>query len=262
MRCTIDAVTLRVLTADDDHDTADTTAELLRLDGHEVRVAYDGQQAVAIAGTFWPHIAILDINMPLMDGYLAAAALRKLETTGHRFVLIAHSARTTPLDLERARRAGFDHHVAKPARSGSMQKLVNASARVVSGAGQHTNSDALDLAAVSGLDQALGLHMFDGDAELYLSVLSTFATAYAAGMPADDIGLQADGKPGAESAAHSLRSASGYIGATAIAEAAASLEALCIAHPGDARIAVANDALQAMLIEFVRRLKAALSHRS
>ena len=130
VRCALDAVALRVLAADDDHDTADTTADLLRLYGHDVRVAYDGQQAVAIASTFWPHIAILDINMPVMDGYLAAAALRKLETPDHRFVLIAHSARSTPTDLEQARRAGFDHHVAKPAGTGSIQRLVNASAHV------------------------------------------------------------------------------------------------------------------------------------
>ena len=126
----MNAEMLRVLTADDDHDTADTTADLLRLDGHEVRVAYDGQQAIEVARTFWPHVAILDINMPLVNGYEVAAALRGQETPDHRFILIAHTARTTPADVERARRAGFDHHVAKPARSGSLRHLVNASASV------------------------------------------------------------------------------------------------------------------------------------
>lgn len=117
----------RVLTADDDRDTADTTADLLRLDGHEVRAVYDGQEAVEAARTFWPHVVILDVNMPRLNGYEVAAALREQETAEHRFILIAHTARADPADVERARRAGFDHHVPKPSESGRLRDLVNAS---------------------------------------------------------------------------------------------------------------------------------------
>ena len=49
----------RILTADDDRDTADMTADLLRLDGHQVNAVYDGQQAIETARTFWPHVARL-----------------------------------------------------------------------------------------------------------------------------------------------------------------------------------------------------------
>ncbi len=115
----------RVLHADDDRDTADSTAELLRLDGHEVRVVYDGQLAVETARTFWPHVVILDINMPFLNGYEVAAALRKQETEDHHFILIAHTARTEMADVERASQAGFDHHVAKPAQSGRLRALVH-----------------------------------------------------------------------------------------------------------------------------------------
>lgn len=117
----------RVLTADDDRDTADTTADLLRLDGHEVIAVYDGTQALEAARGFWPHVVVLDINMPGLNGYQVAAALREQETAAHRFVLIAHSARMEPSDLERARLAGFDHYLVKPAQSGSLRGLVQTS---------------------------------------------------------------------------------------------------------------------------------------
>ncbi len=117
----------RVLTADDDRDTADSTADLLRLDGHDVMAVYDGQQAVETARTFWPHVVILDINMSRLNGYEAAAALRKQETADHHFILIAHTARAEPADVKRAQGAGFDHHVAKPHQSRRLRTLVRAS---------------------------------------------------------------------------------------------------------------------------------------
>ena len=129
----VGALRARVLAADDDRDTADTTADLLRLDGHEVKAVYDGRQAVETARTFWPHVVILDINMPGLNGYEVAAALRQQETADHHFVLIAHTARADEADLERARRAGFDHHVPKPSQTGSLRGLVRDS---VTGAGR------------------------------------------------------------------------------------------------------------------------------
>ena len=117
----------RVLAADDHRDTADTTADLLRMEGYEVVAVYDGLQAVAAARSFRPHVAVLDINMPGLNGYQVAAALRELETEDHRFVLIAHTARMEAADLERAHQVGFDHFIAKPAQTGSLRDVVRAS---------------------------------------------------------------------------------------------------------------------------------------
>lgn len=113
----------RILVADNNFDTADSTAELLRLDGHEVRAVYDGRQAVEAARTFRPHLVILDINMPVMDGYEAAAALRK-ELADARFVLVAFTSLAQPADVDRVRRAGFDHYLGKPAANGELAALV------------------------------------------------------------------------------------------------------------------------------------------
>jgi len=113
----------RVLVADDNCDTADSTADLLRFDGHDVRAVYDGRQAVETARTFRPHVVILDINMPVMDGYEAATALRK-ESSDPELVLVAHTSLTQPDDMERVKRAGFDHYVNKPPAPGAMGQLV------------------------------------------------------------------------------------------------------------------------------------------
>ncbi|MDQ6684887.1 MAG: response regulator [Pseudomonadota bacterium] len=96
---------------------------MLRFDGHDVRAVYDGRQAVDTARTFRPHIAILDINMPRMDGYEAAAALRK-EPIHLELVLVAHTSLTEPADVARVKRAGFDHYVNKPPAPGAMGRLV------------------------------------------------------------------------------------------------------------------------------------------
>jgi CheY-like chemotaxis protein len=105
----------RVLVADDNQDAAETTADVLRLGGYEVMIAYDGKQAVEVARLFQPDAAILDINMPVMDGYEAASEIRRQHASVRRLVLIALTGRADPSDQERSRQAGFDRHLTKPA---------------------------------------------------------------------------------------------------------------------------------------------------
>ena len=68
----------RVLVVDDNRDVANSVAALLRLLGHTVLPAYDGATALALAGNFKPDIAILDLNMPKMDGFEVARQLKSL----------------------------------------------------------------------------------------------------------------------------------------------------------------------------------------
>ena len=116
----------RILVADDHPDAADATAALLRLDGFEALAAYDGLQALQLARSFKPDLVILDIDMPGMDGYKTARALRQEQAAGSPLVLIAHTGRTQPSDQREALAAGFDHHVPKPLRDGSLGDVVRA----------------------------------------------------------------------------------------------------------------------------------------
>lgn len=111
----------QILIADDDRDTADTMADLLQLEGYRVRAVYDGLQAVEAARVLQPQLVILDINMPVLDGYAAAAAIRRDSAGG--VVLIAHTAvRPVSIGL-----ADFDHYLLKPIDSGKLCALAASS---------------------------------------------------------------------------------------------------------------------------------------
>jgi signal transduction histidine kinase/CheY-like chemotaxis protein len=112
----------RVLIAEDNADTAEMMQMMLRLKGHDVRVAADGSEAVAIAKSFDPHIAFLDIGMPRMDGYEAARLIRELP--GRRVTLVALTGWGQDDDKRRSRDAGFDHHLTKPPEPDLLERLI------------------------------------------------------------------------------------------------------------------------------------------
>jgi signal transduction histidine kinase/ActR/RegA family two-component response regulator len=113
----------RVLVADDNRDAADMLAELALALGHEVRVAYDGGAAVALAASFRPQVALLDIGMPVLDGHEVARALRK-EPWGSDLLLVAVTGWGQAGDREKARQAGFDHHMTKPVDVAALEDLL------------------------------------------------------------------------------------------------------------------------------------------
>jgi signal transduction histidine kinase/CheY-like chemotaxis protein len=104
----------RVLVVDDNVDAAHTLADYLRLDGHRVESAVDGEAALRIAEVLKPDVAFIDLNMPGMDG---AEVARRLRVTpwGRNARLIALTGMGQQADIARTREAGFDEHVTKPA---------------------------------------------------------------------------------------------------------------------------------------------------
>jgi PAS domain S-box-containing protein len=105
---------LRVLIADDSTDIADTIALLLEDLGHETRVAYDGEQALAMAAEWSPDVALLDLGMPKLNGYELCRRIRQLPG-GPGMTLIAQTGWGQEEQRRRTTEAGFDHHVVKPA---------------------------------------------------------------------------------------------------------------------------------------------------
>jgi signal transduction histidine kinase/CheY-like chemotaxis protein len=117
----------RVLLAEDNADAAEIMRIMLRFKGHDVKVAADGVEAVAIAKAFEPQIAFLDIGMPQMDGYDAARRIR--EALGDRVVLVALTGWGQDDDKRRSREAGFDHHLTKPPEPDVLEQLIATCAR-------------------------------------------------------------------------------------------------------------------------------------
>jgi len=113
---------VRVLVADDNRDAADTLCRILALYGYEVRSAYDGAAALEVCESFQPHVAVLDIGMPVRTGYEVARELRARRGADLR--LIALTGWGTEGDVQRARDAGFDHHLTKPADPGVLNEMI------------------------------------------------------------------------------------------------------------------------------------------
>ena len=113
----------RILVADDNRDSAESLGMLLEIEGHEVCLAYDGQEALDQADRFGPEIILLDIGLPRMDGYEVAARLRR--SPHHRDVLlVAVTGYGTDGDRKRSREAGFDHHLVKPVDPRALRDLI------------------------------------------------------------------------------------------------------------------------------------------
>ena len=113
----------RILVVDDNRDSAESLAMVLRLVGNDVRTAYDARQALALAETYRPELMLLDIGLPGMDGYELAKQIRS-EPWGSRMRLVALTGYAREEDRRRAEEAGFDHHLAKPVDFDALYKLV------------------------------------------------------------------------------------------------------------------------------------------
>ena len=116
---------LRIVVADDNVDAALTLAALLGMQGHDVRTAHDGIEALDEVMRFAPDVVVLDIGMPGMNGYKVAAAVR--EHSPH-VLLIALTGWGQEEDRHRSKAAGFDHHLVKPVDFGVLAELLEGAA--------------------------------------------------------------------------------------------------------------------------------------
>ncbi|MCC2634469.1 MAG: chemotaxis protein CheY [Ramlibacter sp.] len=116
---------LRVLVIDDNRDSADSACDVLRLLGNRVECAYDGRAGVAAAADFKPHMILLDLAMPGMDGYETRRQLRSQPGAATAF-LVAMTGFGNEDDKRRTREAGFDAHLTKPVELDALMSLLNA----------------------------------------------------------------------------------------------------------------------------------------
>jgi signal transduction histidine kinase/ActR/RegA family two-component response regulator len=113
----------RVLVADDNRDAAESLAEVLRMEGHEVTLAFDGETALQEFRRVAPEIALLDIGMPRMSGNEVARAIRS-SPAGESTVLVAITGWGQQRDRAAAKDAGFDFHFTKPVDPAKVLRLI------------------------------------------------------------------------------------------------------------------------------------------
>jgi PAS domain S-box-containing protein len=115
---------LRVLVIDDNRDSADSATDVLRLLGNHVESAYDGESGIAVAARLKPHMILLDLAMPGMDGFEVRRRLREQGSTPDAY-LVAMTGFGNEEDKRRTRVAGFDAHLTKPVELDALVSLLN-----------------------------------------------------------------------------------------------------------------------------------------
>jgi CheY-like chemotaxis protein len=118
------AASKRVLIVEDNAEAAETLAEILRLWGHDVRVAGDGLEAVGAAQSHRAEVVLLDIGLPGQDGYTVARHLRELPELRESFV-VALTGYGQEAERLRSREAGFDDHLVKPVDLLELERLLS-----------------------------------------------------------------------------------------------------------------------------------------
>ena len=116
-------VRLRVLVVDDNQDAAESLAMLLRLAGQDVRVAYDGPSALALAQVYQSALVLLDIGLPGLDGYEVARRMRR-QPGLEGVCLAAMTGWGQQEDRQRSAEAGMDHHLVKPVAPKALEQLL------------------------------------------------------------------------------------------------------------------------------------------
>jgi CheY-like chemotaxis protein len=113
----------RVLLVDDNQDALELLSTFVEEAGHEVVVAHDGREALAVLDRFQPSVAVIDIGMPVMSGYELAVQVRACPGDESPY-LVALSGYGQATDRERSSAAGFDVHLVKPVNLDQLLRVI------------------------------------------------------------------------------------------------------------------------------------------
>ena len=113
---------LKILVVDDNRDAAESLSMLLELKGHDVRRAYDGENALQLAEEFRPQIVLLDLGMPKMNGFESCRRIRE-HPWGAQMTLIAVTGWGQEEDRRKSTAAGFDGHLVKPVNPDALEEV-------------------------------------------------------------------------------------------------------------------------------------------
>jgi CheY-like chemotaxis protein len=123
---------LRVLVVEDHADGAASLAMLLRMSGHDVRVAADGPAALKEAQVVRPDVVLLDIGLPGMDGYEVAKRLQE-QKAEKKPLLVAVTGYASEADRQHSAAVGIDLYLVKPADPNQLLRLLQRFQRIING---------------------------------------------------------------------------------------------------------------------------------
>lgn len=217
---------LKILLAEDNLMNQKLATGILARYGHQLTIANNGLEAVAAFQAERFDVVLMDVQMPLMDGFAATAAIRELEkVNGTKTPIVAMTAHALKGDRERCLAAGMDEYLSKPIRSKQLAAILetlmsNETFPVTSSSGIGSESLPVD----SLIDWATALEGVDGDRELLKSVIVVFLEESQRLFQELKSAVQAQDTASVRSRGHSLKGAMLGVGAFATADLAQSLE--------------------------------------
>jgi PAS domain S-box-containing protein len=215
------APALRILVAEDNDLNQQVVQHFLIRQGHDVRIAQDGQITLDTLEQDTFDLMLLDVHMPVLDGFRVIEALRQREqTTGHHLPVIALTARSMKGDRERCLQAGMDDYLAKPIRRAELFAAID---RVLAGQPPCAPAPAATAPGAGLLDATTLLKACDGDAALLAQMIALFQASVPSYLERIGAAIQSRNPVELREAAHKLRGLVSAFSTTA-AEAALVLE--------------------------------------
>jgi PAS domain S-box-containing protein len=255
-----------ILVVEDNPINQDVAGQLLTLVGMQVSFADNGRQAVELVRLNPYDLVLMDVQMPVMDGLAATAAIRRL-AGGETIPVLAMTANAFEEDRLKAMAAGMNDHLGKPVEpdllyralvkwlpvktapgqpvSGSPSAVACLSSRPIGAVSRSETINAL--ANIEGLDATSGLNRICGDEGFYFSLLEQFCRQHAADGGVLTEKLAAGDRAGMAQVAHALRGVAGALGAEKVQQLARVLEEAI-------RAEATEDSLQLVLQKLVEAL--------
>jgi len=216
----------RILVAEDNAVNQRVAVGLLERLGYSADVVGTGAEALEAVARQSYDLVLMDGQMPVMDGYEAAARIRRLEPAGQRMPIIAMTADATPADRERCLAAGMDDHISKPVDRDHLAGVLGRWLADRPTPSPDTEDDTVpDPGEQDGLLDLRPLMKIVGTDQTSLQrYLDLYLTTAGALVGRATVALAARDADGLRRAAHGLKGSSGNVGATEVASAASELE--------------------------------------
>jgi len=222
---------LRILLVEDNEINQEVAKDLLETAGIEVKVADNGQEAISTLLAHKFDLVLLDVQMPVMDGYQTARFIRS-DARFANMPIVAMTASTMKGDYERCIEVGMNDHIPKPIDPVVLFSTLHRVLKLLRHDDEtrnhivdiNTHDATADWTTLPILDQQLGLSRMMGNKDLYFRILRRFSAERASAMTQVEAALSTENHQEALRIVHSMTSLAGTIGAVRLQRIALALE--------------------------------------